>query len=71
MSIAAILGWSVIVTVLVTLSACLVEPPLRYLDRRFPLGTWRSVARLALLGAGSLALWHAIPFVVEYVYLRI
>ena len=71
MSLDAILGWCVIATALVTLSACLVEPSLRYLDRRFPLGNWRFAARLALLAAGSLALWHSIPFVVQFVYLRI
>jgi hypothetical protein len=68
MLLESLLGWLIILTALLALSACVVVLPLRCLERKLNLGTMRRAVWLFCLAASSLALWYAIPVTMHYVY---
>ena len=68
MTLEEMLGWSVLLSLLLTTSAALIMPLLLQLERAVSLGRARWVLRSLAVAAGALALWHAIPLVVQALY---
>jgi hypothetical protein len=68
MTLEEMLGWSVLLSLLLTTSAALTIPLLLLLERKVSLGRARWVLRSLAVAAGALALWHAIPLVVQALY---
>lgn len=68
MSLDTILGWSIIFTLLALLSASLILPPLNYLERVVSLGGHRRQIRIISVVLGGVALWYALPPLVQALY---
>jgi hypothetical protein len=68
MTLDALLGWSVLLSLLLAASAAMIMPVLWQFERVVPLGRARWFARGAAIAAGALALWYAIPLVVHALY---
>jgi len=70
MSIEGILGWSLILAALAVLSACLVIPPLLFIEKSASRLLFGRPVHIVAIALGALALWHALPLLVHFVYLR-
>jgi len=68
MTLQEILGWSVLLSLLLAVSAAMIMPVLSRFERAFPLGRARWLLRSVAVAAGALALWHAIPLIVQALY---
>jgi hypothetical protein len=68
MTLDALLGWSVLLSLLLAASAAMIMPALSQFERAVPLGRARWFLRGVAIAAGALALWHAIPLIVHTVY---
>jgi hypothetical protein len=62
------LGWAVLLSLLIAMSAALVTPPLRRVERVLGLGRARLPLRGVTIAAGAFALWYAIPLLVHRLY---
>jgi hypothetical protein len=63
-----ILGWAVLLSLLIAMSAALVTPPLRRVERALGLGRARVALRGVAIATGALALWYGIPLLVHSFY---
>lgn len=68
MSLGSMLGWSALLLFLALLSAALVLPALRVLEKHAGMRRLRRPLRLAAVAAGAAALWFALPPLVAHVY---
>ncbi|HWI26441.1 MAG TPA: hypothetical protein VN668_05685 [Stellaceae bacterium] len=63
-----LLGWLVLLALLLGISATLVLPSLRLVERALRLGLLRWPLRLAMFGVVAAALWAVIPVAVQYLF---
>jgi hypothetical protein len=68
MTLEEMLGWSVLLSLLLTASAALMMPLLLLLERAVSFGRARWFLRSLAVAAGAVVLWHAIPLVVNALY---
>jgi hypothetical protein len=68
MTLDSLLGWSILLALLLALSAAVVSVPLRRLERALAPGRPRWFARGLAIGGGALLLWHALPLAVQAIY---